>query len=61
VSAVGAVVVFPGLGAKGRKIWLTEDSGECGEWGEGKQGTRWEVVRLLGFGAGSGQIHCPLK
>jgi len=24
----GAVVVFPELNAKGRKIWLTEDSGE---------------------------------
>lgn len=39
----GEVVVFPELDAKGRKIWLTEDSGE--RW-VGELGARWEVVGI---------------
>lgn len=30
------------IGAKGRKIWLTEDSGNR----RGELGARWEVVRI---------------
>jgi len=39
----GAVVVFPVLDAKGRKIRLTEDGGE--RWVE-ELGARWEVVGI---------------